>query len=999
MFHLKNPNTFSSISGARVVTVACMFLFGLLQIAFAQSPLPVKWAFEPVFTVESVAFSKDGSLLAVGGAGGVCVYSASTGLPYRGFATSAVGIGSVAFSPDGKWLAVGGNSSTSAVLEVWNVTTGALVQTFAADGTSVGTVAFTPDGTALAIGGSTFSKITLKSAGVLEVWQIASSKRLMTLGTTAVSVNSVAFTGDGKLLIAGGGDGTNGTLEWWNMSSGVLQKKVVPANSNYVASLALAPDGKTIALGGLGKTGPLLQIVDGTTGVLVKALASGIGSVINTVAISPDGKTLADVGADYTPFQNTYIGKGRKEIWELPNYIPGAPQNDDGWALDGVAFSPDGSKLVSGGVDYSWVGTGQGGAYEPDAGFITALDLASNSSTTTITGQTNQGPSTGIGAPVFSPDGKLVAGGVLDYTAGSEQAFNLWDAATGLLRFTMPTHATSRSSNAFSPDGKSLAIAGTYHSLSTATFSGVLEVWSVGARSLIVSLVTDVENNGRVAFSPDGKLIADGGLDANGNALIEVWDLGTGSLRETLHSSATFGFTGLSFSPDGTTLADSGSLYVASANAPYNGLLELWNVSTGELKTTLKTSESGVQGISFSPDGKTLAAGGYVFTLGYPQVGIVELWNVPTRNLITTLPMPSETTNVLDVGYAPDGKTLFATATAGSPVLVLFDAIKSKPLGYFDVGFAGEFALSPDGAAIAYGIAAGGLGVSTIQSPTSASIQSLSLSPSAIREIGTTKGTVTLSHPAPKGGVSIGLQAGTDITVSTTVTVPAGLRSATFTVSSGWTGANVTIPITASSGPYSLSTNLTVFAPDLQAFGVQPSSTTGGSPLSGTVRISSPAGMLGDYVLLNSSQPGVVVPGGALVLSGHNTATVVIRTAAVDTKQKVTMTASSGKTSRSVTVTVLPAALMSITVNPSTVTGGGASTATVTLNGPAGPNGVVVRLNSNRPAVVVTSTVTIPPGSSSATISITTQPVSGTVNATLTAVAGGVTRTVQLIVR
>ena len=65
-------------------------------------------------------------------------------------------------------------------------------------------------------------------------------------------------------------------------------------------------------------------------------------------------------------------------------------------------------------------------------------------------------------AAAFSPDGKLFAtGGIVrekDKVAGGEVI--LWDAKTGDLKHTLPSQTLPVSTLSFSPDGKTLAIAG-----------------------------------------------------------------------------------------------------------------------------------------------------------------------------------------------------------------------------------------------------------------------------------------------------------------------------------------------------------------------------------------------------------------------------------------------------------------------------------------------------------------------------------------------------------
>lgn len=98
--------------------------------------------------------------------------------------------------------------------------------------------------------------------------------------------------------------------------------------------------------------------------------------------------------------------------------------------------------------------------------------------------------------------------------------------------------------------------------------------------------------------------------------------------------------------------------------------------------------------------------------------------------------------------------------------------------------------------------------------------------------------------------------------------------------------------------------------------------------------------------------------------------------------------------------TVTAAALGSVSLNPSTLPGGGTGSATVTLTAAAPSGGAVVSLSSsNTSAATVPANLTVPAGATSTTTSaVTTSAVSSTTTSVISATYNGITRTATLTV-
>ena len=273
-------------------------------------------------------------------------------------------------------------------------------------------------------------------------------------------------------------------------------------------------------------------------------------------------------------------------------------------------------------------------------------------------------------------------------------------------------------------------------------------------------------------------------------------------------------------------------------------------------------------------------------------------------------------------------------------------------------------------------------------------LASLTLNPTTVTGGSSSTGTVTLNGPAPSVGTAVTLSSSSaDATVPASVTVAAGQTSATFTVTTISYQSNVTATITAArSGSTSQKAVLSISAPVLASLTLNPTTVTGGSSSTGTVTLNGPAPSTGFAVTLTSSSADATVPASVTLPAGAISATFTISTTSYPSTVTATITASrSGSTSQKAVLTITAPVLSSLSLNPTTVTGGTSSTGTVTLTGPAPAGGFVVSLASSSADAQVPASVTVPAGATSATFTITTTTYPGTVDATITASKSGST--------
>ncbi|MDQ2963737.1 MAG: hypothetical protein M3R31_11365 [Pseudomonadota bacterium] len=190
----------------------------------------------------------------------------------------------------------------------------------------------------------------------------------------------------------------------------------------------------------------------------------------------------------------------------------------------------------------------------------------------------------------------------------------------------------------------------------------------------------------------------------------------------------------------------------------------------------------------------------------------------------------------------------------------------------------------------------------------------------------------------------------------------------------------------------------------LGSVSARPNPVIGGNPSTATVTLTSLAPAGGALVSLASATGAVTVPGSVSVSQGASSATFGITTSSVTTQTLTTLSASYGGVTKTTTFTVNPAsapapALMTLTLNPTSVKGGTSATGRVTLTAPAPSGGVVVALGSTKPSrASVPASVVVAAGTTSKSFTVTTASTKRNTSATISASYAGVTKTAAIAV-
>ena len=349
------------------------------------------------------------------------------------------------------------------------------------------------------------------------------------------------------------------------------------------------------------------------------------------IAFAPDGQTLAAAGPDH-----------KLQRWRLSDGMRvGEPLLHDG-PVQAVAYSPDGTLLLTGG----------GGAPDEDRGQARLWDVSSGS--LRLPPLAHGGP---VASVAFGDEGRT-------FVTVSRDEARLWSAADGRQIGSLMKHeavvfdASGRPrpmTAVVSPDGKLIASGGS---------DMTVRLWNAANSEPIGEPLEATHVVVALAFSPDSTKLLCG--SANGG--VRMWDIATGQRRgESLKMRGVV--HAVAFSPDGQLAAAAGA--VGDDWLQPAGEVQLCQVETGQNLGAALPHPQPVHALAFSPGGRLLLTG--------CQDGRARFFVTATEAPIGK-PLPHGAP-LNAVGFSPDGGAAVTGAAGGGGSLKLWRAPREQHFG------------------------------------------------------------------------------------------------------------------------------------------------------------------------------------------------------------------------------------------------------------------------------------------------------------------------------
>jgi WD40 repeat protein len=580
-----------------------------------------------VDVVQSLAFNREGDMLASGGFRTVKLWRYPRDVQRLKLATATEAVNIVAVSPDGTLAAIGAGENS---VTLWNLADGKPAVELKGHVGPLTSLRFSHDGTKLVTGSADKS---------IRVWNVADGQLIGRIDTPH-PVSSIALVSEPpaaqpedkegeaeaaappvvERIVSGGGDNF---VRLWRLPEQMPKSLAdVPEKTNVLAATA---DGKLIAMASADGT---IRVINAESGVLIKTWKAH-EAAITDVAFKPTvpAPAAAEGAKGAPPVIRALATASADNTVRLWNYDTGERLQvlrGSTVSISALAFQPDGKQLAAGTDD------GRTTIWNLDAAAPKQLVAAGDPAAVAI----------------LSPDGKLIATGG---TANGHAVIQVRDAATGKLLHTLMGHEAPVVSLAFSADGTKIA---------SGSADNTARVWDMADAKFAEAarFAGHTMAVSAVAFNADGSQVLSGSADksvklwvvadakeimnfaghtapvvavamttanapisASADKTVRFWNAADGKQARAI--TVTEAISTMTISRDSTRVA------IALAG----GTINTYQASDGAEQQTFAAHTAAVKSLAFSADGTRLISG------GADNLGIT--WNVADGSLLEFVPV------------------------------------------------------------------------------------------------------------------------------------------------------------------------------------------------------------------------------------------------------------------------------------------------------------------------------------------------------------------------